>query len=304
MKKLMEIIQNNNIRIIAIDGRCASGKTTFTQKLANYLNAEVIHMDDFFLRNELKTKERLSEVGGNIDYERFTSEVLEKWLNFCLSMGYSDKEIEDFLSKFQDLDNSIIQLMLQIPFGANTVDLKKPVIYLYPEKRTDISLTVEGADLTTTYPKYENGWNVTAYPDGTLIDGNGREYNYLYWEGLSNNFIDMSKGFVVSKDDYIEFLEEKLDYIGLSNKESADFISYWLPYMNEFEYCLVSFQMENYEEQVKLDFSIKPDNELRLFVAFKGLDEPIQVKEQDLSYYNNFEREGFTVVEWGGSFIE
>lgn len=78
MKKLIEIIQNNNIRVIAIDGRCASGKTTFTQKLANYLNAEVIHMDDFFLRNELKTKERLSEVGGNIDYERFTFDVLEK----------------------------------------------------------------------------------------------------------------------------------------------------------------------------------------------------------------------------------
>ena len=74
----MEIIQNNNIRIIAIDGRCASGKTTFTQKLADYLNAEVIHMDDFFLRNELKTKERLSEVGGNIDYERFTSDVLDE----------------------------------------------------------------------------------------------------------------------------------------------------------------------------------------------------------------------------------
>ena len=234
-----------------------------------------------------------------------SSEVLEKWLNFCLSMGYSDKEIEDFLSKFQDLDNSIIQLMLQIPFGANTVDLKKPVIYLYPEKRTDISLTVEGVNLTTTYPNYNNGWNVTAYPDGTLIDDNGRGYNYLYWEGKSNNFeVELLEGFVVSKNNYIEFLEEKLDYVGLTNKESADFISYWLPYMNEYEYCQVSFQMENYEEQVKLDFSVKPDNELRVFVAFKGLDKPIEIEEQDLSYYNGFERTGFTVVEWGGTIIE
>lgn len=181
---------------------------------------------------------------------------------------------------------------------------KKPVIYLYPEEEINIDVKIPNIEFTTTYPKYENGWNITAYPDGTLIDGNGREYNYLYWEGLSNNFIDMSKGFVVSKDNYIEFLEEKLDYIGLSNKESADFISYWLPYMNEFEYCQVSFQMENYEEQVKLDFSVAPDNELRVFVAFKGLDETIDIEEQDLSYYADFKRDSFVVVEWGGSFIK
>lgn len=52
--------------------------------------------------------------------------VLEKWLNFCLSMGYSDKEIEDFLSKFQDLDNSIFQLMLQVSFGIEEVYMKNP----------------------------------------------------------------------------------------------------------------------------------------------------------------------------------
>ena len=74
--------------------------------------------------------------------------------------------------------------------------------------------------------------------------------------------------------------------------------------MNEFEYCQVSFQMENYEEQVKLDFSVAPDNELRVFVAFKGLDETIDIEEQDLSYYADFKRDSFVVVEWGGSFIK
>lgn len=78
MEKLIEIIKNNNIRIIAIDGRCASGKTTYTKQLAKALNAEIIHMDDFFLSNNLKTKERMNEIGGNIDYERFISDVLEK----------------------------------------------------------------------------------------------------------------------------------------------------------------------------------------------------------------------------------
>ena len=181
---------------------------------------------------------------------------------------------------------------------------KKPVIYLYPEEEINIDVKIPNIEFTTTYPKYENGWSVIAQPDGTLIDFNGRKYNYLYWEGKSYDFEpNASKGFIVSKDNYIEFLEEKLDYIGLSNKESADFISYWLPYMNEYNYCLVSFQMENYSKAVNIEYSIEPDNELRVFVLFKGLNKPIKIEEQDLSYYSNFERSGFTVVEWGGGVI-
>lgn len=237
--------------------------------------------------------------------EKDVVKVGQCWVDCLMDMGYSVATIEDFFYEVENLDNSITQLMLYITFSEVEVDIyKKPVIYLYPEKEIELNVILNGVDFTTTYPKYENGWKVVAKPDGTLLDMNGREYNYLYWEGKGNIELDVSKGFVIEKENYIEFLEEKLDYVGLTNKESADFISYWLPYMNEFEYCLVTFQMENYEEQVKLDFSVKPDNELRVFVAFKGLDNPIEIEEQDLSYYNGFERTGFTVVEWGGTIIE
>ena len=204
-----------------------------------------------------------------------------------------------------DLDEKSVYLQNLLLLISCSISFDKPVIYLYPEIETDISITVEGVDLTTTYPQYNNGWSVTAYPDGTLVDKNNREYNYLYWEGKSIEFeANLSEGFVVSKDKYIEFLEDKLSYVGLTDKEACDFITYWLPQMNEFDYCLVSFQMKNYEEQVKLDFSVKPDNELRVFIAFKGLSDFVQIEEQDLSYYEDFERSGFTVVEWGGTFIE
>jgi hypothetical protein len=227
--------------------------------------------------------------------------TIEVWIDsLYVQLGLVDGEIIEIFNEFQYTENSVAQIFIGLTF--NTV--KKPVIYLYPEKEIELNVILNGVDFTTTYPKYENGWKVVAKPDGTLLDMNGREYNYLYWEGKGNIELDVSKGFVIEKENYIEFLEEKLDYVGLTNKESADFISYWLPYMNEFEYCLVSFQMENYEEQVKLDFSIKPDNELRLFVAFKGLDEAIDIEEQDLSYYADFKRDSFVVVEWGGSFIK
>ncbi len=66
--------------LIALDGRCASGKTTLAGALAADRGCLVFHMDDFFLRPEQRTEERLAAPGGNVDYERFRAEVLEPLL--------------------------------------------------------------------------------------------------------------------------------------------------------------------------------------------------------------------------------
>ena len=68
--------------IIAIDGMCAAGKSTLARELQQYYEQEkiavnVFHMDDFFLRKEQRTKERMEETGGNVDYERFFEEVIK-----------------------------------------------------------------------------------------------------------------------------------------------------------------------------------------------------------------------------------
>ena len=62
--------------VIAIDGGAASGKTTLANELAKRFGGAVIHMDDFFLRPEQRTEKRLSEAGGNLDRERFLTEVI------------------------------------------------------------------------------------------------------------------------------------------------------------------------------------------------------------------------------------
>lgn len=62
--------------IMAIDGPCTAGKTTLAGKLQAHYGCNVIHMDEFFLRPEQRTPERLSTPGGNVDYERFHEEVL------------------------------------------------------------------------------------------------------------------------------------------------------------------------------------------------------------------------------------
>lgn len=65
-----------DVKVIAIDGRCAAGKTTFAKQLAEMTGAGLIYMDDFFLPKEMKTEGRLKETGGNVYYERFAAEIL------------------------------------------------------------------------------------------------------------------------------------------------------------------------------------------------------------------------------------
>ena len=69
--------QNKSSVIIAVDGRCAAGKTYLASRIKEAINCNVIHMDHFFLRPKQRTSERLKEPGGNVDYERFTEEVMK-----------------------------------------------------------------------------------------------------------------------------------------------------------------------------------------------------------------------------------
>ena len=63
--------------IVAIDGRCGSGKTTLGEYLEQVFDCNLFRMDDFFLRMEQRTPQRLKETGGNVDYERFEETVFK-----------------------------------------------------------------------------------------------------------------------------------------------------------------------------------------------------------------------------------
>ena len=75
--KIHQLKREKERMLIAIDGRCASGKTTLASMLQKRLACEVIHMDSFFLRPKQRTAERYQMPGGNVDYERLQEEVLE-----------------------------------------------------------------------------------------------------------------------------------------------------------------------------------------------------------------------------------
>jgi uridine kinase len=73
---IMKQLQKKKKLLVAIDGRCAAGKTTLATRLQELIICNVIHMDHFYLRLPQRTAERLSEPGGNVDHERFLEEVL------------------------------------------------------------------------------------------------------------------------------------------------------------------------------------------------------------------------------------
>ena len=179
---------------------------------------------------------------------------------------------------------------------------EKPVIYLYPEEETEVTVKLDfDGTMTAAYPDYGDGWTVVAAPDGTLTDPvTGREYSCLFWEGVSQRQYDFTSGFCVEGKDTAAFLEAVLSRLGLTDKEADEFIIYWLPRMEGNSYNLISFQGESYTDSAALAIDPMPDSVLRVFMAWRGLNAPVEVEPQELP---GFERTGFTVVEWGGAEI-
>lgn len=178
----------------------------------------------------------------------------------------------------------------------------KPVIYLYPEKTLDVSVKLNfNGNFISTYPDYGlNGWRVKAFPDGKLINySDNKEYSYLFWDGYNNwKFSEIQKGFVVPGKDTAEFLQNKLAEIGLKPHELNEFIVYWLPLMENNNYNLIHFAQEEYTKNAELDIVPKPDSMLRVFMLFKPLETKLNIEPQQFEPFN---RDGFTVVEWGGT---
>ncbi|MCX6702597.1 MAG: hypothetical protein NTW60_01905, partial [Candidatus Wolfebacteria bacterium] len=197
--------------------------------------------------------------------------------------------------------------LFEMPAGYKLVIdelAKKPVLYLYPAHQQQVSVRLEyQGSVIVSYPKYNEslkGWDVTAYPDGRIINSSDQEeYSYIFWEGVSDKPVqyDFSKGFVVEGEKTAVFLRDTLRKIGLTPKEYNEFIVYWYPKLKDNKYNLIHFAQEEYEKVAHLEISPKPDSILRVFMVYKPFDKKVDVAPQEIK---PFVRSGFTVVEWGG----
>ena len=89
--------------------------------------------------------------------------------------------------------------------------------------------------------------------------------------------------------------------LGLTDREAEEFIVYWLPKLEANKYNYIRFlSKEEIEENMPLEITPNPDSVIRVWMSYKGLDRPIEVKNQIIE---TPERTGFTAIEWGGTEI-
>ena len=217
-----------------------------------------------------------------------------------LQFTVPQKEVDELLT---ETDNRITYEKENIE--KPNPETAKPVIYLYPEQETkvNVQLTFNGT-LTSTYPTLPpEGWTVTAQPDGTLTDEEGRSYRYLFWEGAANVDWKQDSGFLVKAEDAREFLEESLTRLGLNELEQNDFITYWLPKLEKNGESFVTFAAEQYTDNAVLTVTPQPDSVLRVQMLISKVDDSNRAAFQKLPEQElpRFEREGFVLVEWGGT---
>lgn len=202
--------------------------------------------------------------------------------------------------------------------GYQIYSVDKPILYLYPEEETEVTVRLGRPEtLTISYPEYQGGWRVLARPDSSLVDlGSGRDLYALYWESQrEEGLYQPQSGFVVQSEDMAEFLEEKLAILGLNAREAEEFIVYWLPKLKENAYNFIYFATaEEIEKEMPINVEGEQiDTEIRVRMVYQGfdsetelldafreiLDENGRIPEEKLTPAPA--RDGFVLVEWGGT---
>ena len=204
----------------------------------------------------------------------------------------------------------------------------KPVIYLYPQKPTEVKVQfVRPMNLSLAIPALAGQWDVLASPDGKLLDlkpqatdcskldftekGLGYAeagcrsgvYPYLFWAGQAmGDYPKADGGWVVPQSELAVFLEQRLSEIGLNKKERQDMAEYWVPELlakGAPYYRMAFFQTAQMNDFVPMQVSPRPDTVIRVFLDWAPLTSKplLPPKAQALRF---IARQGFTLVEWGG----
>lgn len=277
-------------------------------------NEDVLnYFDKDYFKNHTLAIEAHDESSSNNQYtiDNVTLNGTEANINITLTRySYGGDLASRVKFTFITLDKNITYAKFNINTKkVNNIDdygtAKKPIIYLYPKEDTEVSVKLQYKDnITTSYPKYLDGWNVLAKKDGTLTDLSTNKNLYsLYYESENLlNFKVENDGFIVKGSDASTFLEEKLAILGLTEREAEEFIIYWLPKLEANKYNYIRFAtLDEINKNMPLEINPNPDTIIRVLMTYKGLETPIDITEQQLETPT---RTGFVAVEWGGTEIK
>ena len=282
------------------------------------------------LLRELNKKAKTGNILRGIGIGVFTAFGATSIIMQSINTHTLDK-VNNSLSEIQgtvdDISGDVYDIMEQgcngPDFTIDNIDPRdaralKPVLYIYddqPGREVEVDLKLNDSDMTTMWPKADNvqdneyTWNVTTSDDGKIFDKTGNEYSYIFWEASNYNYSSFDQGFCVKGSDTAEFLREKLREIGLTPEEYNEFIVYWAPQMENNEYNIIRFDGldpdDTYNNQYQLSVTDGEndlaDSTLRVFMVWQAADEYQEIEPQE---FETFERNGFTVVEWGGTEVK
>lgn len=112
--RIDSLLEGKESVTVAIDGNSCAGKTSLARLIGSCYDANIFHMDDFFLPLELRTKERLDTPGGNVHYERFEVEILK---NISPGKSFTFKPFDCSIMDFKD-EMKILPKKLNIIEGS------------------------------------------------------------------------------------------------------------------------------------------------------------------------------------------
>lgn len=266
-----------------------------------------VDMNKYGDNGDVQMFDRILKITGELTIDKDSQNPIQEKLKIYMDGHSYTSPYKKTIDVTMDFRNFNKGAAINLPDSKDIIrPAYKPVIYLYPQKSQNVKVSLDfDGEFTATYPKYNNGWSVFAHPEGKLVDlADGKEYSYLFWEGIYNEYIDYdwSEGFVVRGGDTVEFLQGTLSDMGLTPEEYNEFIVYWMPKMQNNKYNLIHFaDKAEYDDHTELTVEPQPDSVLRVFMVYKPLEEWIAVEPQEVE---PFERKGFTVVEWGGAEIK
>lgn len=169
--RLEQAVMQKGHVLVAIDGKCGAGKSTLASRLQEKFQANVFHMDDFFLQPHQRTKERMLETGGNVDYERFKIEVLDllkrKENIYYQRFSCQKQQKEDAVMIPYHQINIIEGAYSMHPFFSSPYDLK---IYLDIDEEIQLQRIMK-RNGKAQYERFVNEWipKENAYLDKYLI---------------------------------------------------------------------------------------------------------------------------------------
>lgn len=192
----------------------------------------------------------------------------------------------------------------------------KPAVYLYPqqEQQINVQVAIPYGSFLYTDPIYPTGgWNVRAKPNGALhylgsdrADSTGKinypsgVFPYLYYEArIHDSAIEKpTKGYVKKYEDIEKFYDEILPKLGLNSQETQEFKKYWLKALPKATYYFIGVVSQSNLNTIEpLTISPKQDTTIRVSLYFEALDTFTIIQPPTIQ---TPQRNGFTVVEWGG----